>query len=81
MSLATLRDDLAKSGCNQADQVITLIEACLESGETSGTEIVTLVTDLGFNRRFVGILLRRNAGANRGRYRWYKADDGGYRLH
>ena len=81
MSLKALKDILAADGCNQADQVTTLITACLQDGETDGKKIVRRVADLGFEPRFVGIQLSHNAGSIRGRYLWYKDADGAYRLH
>ena len=81
MNLVTLKNGLIELGCNQPGQVIVLIEACLGEGISVGSEIVQAVSELGYDRRFVGIQLRTNAGRNRDRYRWVRSKEGTYRLH
>ena len=81
MSLETLRDLLAADGCNKAEQVITLITVCIENGITAGPEILSTVSGLGFNEKYVGIQLRKNAGRNPERYLWVRTAEGPYQLH
>ena len=81
MSLTPLRDALVASKCNQLDQVTTLIEACLDEGMSSGSEIVRTIADLGYNRRFVGLQLHVNAGAKPDLNRRYRSSEGEYQLH
>jgi hypothetical protein len=81
MTLEALRDGLAADGCNKADQVITLITVCIEDGITAGPEILSTVSGLGFNEKYVGIQLSTNAGRNPERYLWVRTAEGPYQLH
>lgn len=81
MSLVTLRDWLFETGCKKPDQVVTLIKACIESGIDKGPEIVSTVSDLGFTKSFVGLMLGKSAGRNPERHEWVRGADGRYRLH
>lgn len=81
MSLVTLRAYLIETGCNQPDQVVTLIKACIESGIDEGPEIVSTVSDLGFDKSYVGLMLRKSAGRNPERHPWVRGADGRYRVH
>lgn len=81
MSLVSLRDHLIETGCNQPDQVVTLTRACIESGIDKGPEIVSTVSDLGFDKSFVGLMLKKSAGSNSERHEWARGDDGRYRVH
>ena len=81
MSLVTLRDHLIQSKCNQPDQVVTLIKACIESGVDTGPEIVSTVSGLGFVKRYVGLILNKSAGSNPERHEWVRGADGRYRVH
>ena len=81
MSLVTLRDYLIENGCNQPAQVVTLIKACIESGIDKGPEIVSTVSDLGFDKSYVGLMLRKSAGRNPKRHHWVRETDGRYRVH
>jgi hypothetical protein len=81
MSLKALRDTLAANGCNKADQVIALITACIEDGITAGPEVLSTVSALGFNERYVGIQLSTNASPNPERSLWVRTAEGPYQLH
>ncbi len=81
MTLEALRDMLAADGCNKADQVITLIKACIEDGITAGPEILSTVSGLGFNEKYVGIQLSKNAGRNSEQSFWVRTAEGPYQLH
>lgn len=80
MDLEELRDALIASGSNKAEQVILLITACIEGEINTGSEIVSAVSDLGFDKRYVGKQLSTNAGSNAEGYHWYRDADGDYRL-
>jgi hypothetical protein len=81
MTLEALRDGLATDGCNKADQVIVLITVCIEDGITAGPEIVSTVSRLGCDQKYVGIQLSKNAGPNTERSRWVRTAEGPYQLH
>lgn len=81
MILHRLKDHLIASGCNQQEQVLMLIEAHLGDGASVGSDIVRTISDLGYDRRFVGIQLSASAGSNPDRYPWRKSEDGTYCLH
>ena len=81
MSLVTLRAYLIETGCNQRDQVVTLIKACIESGIDKGPEIVSTVSGLGFAKSYVGLILNKNAGSHSERYQWVREADGRYRVY
>ena len=63
MRLTELRHALIASGCNKADQVIALITACNERGTVNGPKIVSAVSDLGYDKRYVAIHLSKMQGA------------------
>lgn len=81
MSIRDLKDRLVAAGANKRDQVITLIEECLREGMRDGTAIRERIIELDYNGQFVGIQLRANAGPSPKRHRWFKDENGGYRLH
>ncbi|WBY16517.1 hypothetical protein PF049_13155 [Erythrobacteraceae bacterium WH01K] len=81
MRLATLRDYLIRSKCNKPDQVVALIKACIESGIDKGPEIVSTVSGLGLDKRYVGLILNKSAGRNPERHEWVRGADGRYRVH
>lgn len=81
MSLQTLNETMIESGCNQHDRAITLIKACIEIGVNRGPAIVSKVSGLGFDKRFVGLTLTKSAGRNPARHHWVRGDDDLYRLH
>lgn len=81
IDLQPFNADLVASGCNQHDRVIVLIMACLGEDMTDGSTIVQTISALGYNRRFVGIQLRTNAGLNPDRNLWQRSADGTYKLH
>ena len=60
--LETLKAALIQDGCNQHEQVIPLIIACLSEGLSAGPVIVGTISHLGFNPRHVGKLLNENIG-------------------
>lgn len=65
---------------NNYDRVVVLISACIEEGITEGKRIVGAVARLQFNKRFVGMVLTKNAGNDPGRHHWKRLSDGTYRL-
>lgn len=81
MTLEELRDRLAADRVNKNEQAIVMIEACLDTGIRQGNEIRTKLIKLGFNGRSIGIQLRTNAGLDPERHRWFKDENGDYRLH
>lgn len=69
------------SGCNEADQVIALITVCIEDRTTAGPAILSAVTELGFNQKYVGIQISKNTGRHPVRSRWARTVEGQFRLH
>lgn len=81
MRLIELRHALIASGCNKADQVIALITACNERGTVNGPKIVSAVSDLGYDKRYVATHLSTNAGSSAERHHWYRTAEGHYQMH
>lgn len=81
MTLEDLHDDLVAAGCNRNELAIALIEACIVSGMSDGSEIVRTVSGFGLNKASVGAQLGHNRGHNPARHRWFKTEAGHYRLH
>ena len=79
MAVADLHSMLAGT-CNKTDLVLVLVEACLDEGIDTGRGIVIALSDIGFDRRHVGITLAGNTGHDPERHRWFKTDDGRYAL-
>ncbi|MFZ1742660.1 MAG: hypothetical protein WAT93_07390 [Pontixanthobacter sp.] len=81
MSLDELRDALVAAGCKQDAQVIALITACIEGGIDTGSEIVSTVSGLGYDKQYVGLMLSNNKGGSAERHRWFRDAEGHYSLH
>ncbi|NVD45037.1 hypothetical protein [Qipengyuania atrilutea] len=81
MSLQNLQQTLKAGGCNQADQVILLIEECLRTGVAAGTDIVSAVAALGYNKQYVGLTLNQHTGSMPKQHYWFKTANGDYNLH
>lgn len=79
--LVRLRSLKEQCGPNLHDGVIITIKACILEGVDEGPQIVETLTNVGFNRRHVGLTLASNAGAFAERHHWYRSNNGRYRLH
>lgn len=80
MALADLRDVLQET-CNKHDQVICLIQACIDEGVDTRKGLVDELTSLGYNRAHVIVILNEQAGVNPERCRWWRDEPGRYHLH
>lgn len=58
-----------------------LITACIEQGFDIGPRITGIARTLGFNPHHTDIILNRGTGNSPGSHRWYKDQQGRYRLH
>jgi hypothetical protein len=82
MSLIELDRDLKEAGVSsQYDRVVLLIAEAIRCGTLKGSTIVRTIADLGYNRRYVGMQLSKNEGADPERHHWFKGSDGHYHLH
>jgi len=66
------------SGVNRNDQVLALIDACLDEGVNTRKGIVDMLGALGFKREHVCILLQKETGSTVGRHCWKKDVEGLY---
>lgn len=78
----TLLRELQQSmkGVPMDQQVIILIQACIEAGVHEGKRLTGILHHLGFNRQYVGIQLSRHTDNDSARHRWYKDENGLYQL-
>jgi hypothetical protein len=67
--------------CSKHDQVLILIEACIGEAVTKGSDIIAVISALGFSSRHVGMWLAQGCGPSAERNRWFKGADGRYCLH
>jgi hypothetical protein len=66
---------------DQASRVIVLIEEAIRLGIQKGSEIVSAIASMGYNRRYVGMLLSNGRGDNPDRYQWRRDGQRHYHLH
>ena len=71
----------AKTRRTGHDRVIVLIAACILHGWDEGGRIIGALVKLGFNQKYVGIILRTNTGDDPKRYFWKRVADGIYSIH
>ncbi len=69
-------EDAGKDG-----RIILLITACIEHGFDIGPRITGIARALGFNSRHTDIVLNRGTRDSPDPQRWYKDQQGRYRLH
>jgi hypothetical protein len=81
MSLADLHNTLLASGCNRNDQVIMLIERCLELGLNTDRAIIGTLMKLDYKPGHVARMLKEQAGLNPANSRWRRDKDGVYHSH
>lgn len=77
--LEKLIDD-SGPGTNRNELAIVLIQACITAEIDRGSQIVGVISSLGFDARHVGAILSKGAGNYPDRH-WKKDGDGRYRLH
>ena len=63
------------------DCIRMVIIACIEHGFDIGPRITGIARALGFNAQHADIILKRGAANGPGVRRWYKDQQGRYRLH
>jgi hypothetical protein len=80
MALADLRDVL-QGTCNKHDQVTVLIQACINEGVDTRRALADELTSLGYDRALVIVTLNTQVGASPGCCRWWRDEQGRYRLH
>lgn len=66
---------------NQNEQVLILIGACLVNGIGQGSMITEAIHRLGYDKRYIGLILSKSAGADPKLHDWYRDNDGVYQLH
>ena len=81
--LYTVLFDL-KAACgptaNKHDIAIVLIEACIDNGWDTRSQIVGALREQGLNYRHVNITLNKGTGTHPKGFRWYLDTHGRYRL-
>ena len=73
-------DMKAAQTSSKDDRIRMLITACIEQGFDIGPRITGIARALGFNAQHTDIILNRGTGNNPGPRRWYKDQQGRYRL-
>lgn len=63
------------------DRVIVLIAACILHGWNEGRRIIGALGQIGFDKKYVAIILRTNTGDDPDRYFWKRDADGIYSIH
>lgn len=81
MNVADLHTYLVSSGCNKHEAAITLIQACLDEGPQTGTDLRNTLVVLGYNRKHVRKVLETNAGPSLQRSAWERLDGDRYQAH
>jgi uncharacterized protein YoaH (UPF0181 family) len=78
-NLKKLSDYLDTTDANEHQKAVTLIQACIGEGIRSGSEIISLLSDLGYDKGHIGIMLKRNRQGTVDKL-WIRDDDGLYSL-
>ena len=76
--LAKLRELAAVCGCNKNDSAKVLISACIYEEIKTGSGIIKMLCQLGYNPRHVGAILHHNTGSNPKRFQWTRDETGAY---
>ena len=77
--LRQVRDDL-EPDLSKHDQVAVMIPMCIELNITEGNLICLALKLCGYNPKHVGLTLAKGAKGMPASVRWFKANDGRYRL-
>ena len=67
--------------CNQHEQVIVLIHACIEAGRNTQGPILDTLDRLGWNMQHARLLLKKSTGNLPALHLWSRDADGVYRSH
>lgn len=81
MTLEELRDDLMARACNRNEQVITLVQACLDDGPKSGHDLRDTLAGLGYDRGHVRTILETTADSKVKPRQWHRIRPDIYVLH
>ena len=76
--LVGLRELDAACGPNKNDSVTALICACIDEGINAGSQIITVLSMVGYNSKHVGATLHHNTGSNHERFQWTRDETGAY---
>lgn len=63
------------------DRVIVLIAACILHGWNEGRRIIGALGQIGFDKKYVAIILRTNTGDDPARHLWKRNSDYTYSVH
>lgn len=78
-SLNVLNNTLNATDANKHDKAIALIRACIGEGIRSGSEIIARLSELGYNKSHIGLMLKHNRQGTVDKL-WIRDDDGLYHL-
>ncbi len=80
--ISAIRKMITKAALTSSkdDCIRMLIIACIEQGFDIGPRITGIARALGFNAQHAEIILNRGTGSNPGPRRWFKDQQGRYRV-
>jgi hypothetical protein len=78
-NLETMNAGIA--ACNANDRARVLIQALIETSVNRGSDIVSALAQLGFDKRHAGATLANGCGTDPKRFDWHKNADGTYVIH
>ncbi|MEH6700307.1 hypothetical protein [Parasphingorhabdus sp.] len=78
-SLNVLNDTLNGTKADKHEKVIVLIAACIDLGIRRGSEIISRLSDLGYDKGHIALLLKHNRQGTVDKL-WIRDNDGLYSL-